>query len=880
MLGPLCRLRRLSLREGIHMALSPMMQQYLNIKEQYPDTILFFRLGDFYEMFFEDAKTVSAELGLTLTGRDCGLSERAPMCGVPYHAVDVYLKKLIDRGYRVAICEQMTDPALSKGLVEREVIRIVSAGTVIESNMLQENASNYIMSVCISGKQAGCAICDISTGEFSLFQVKNYTETLNDELALIAPSEILVNNREAFLSAAGEYAQRTTGLSEQSFVSQTAAKTLEAHFSASLKAMGFGEDRLGIRAAGALLQYLAETQRNALDHITTLTHYYDRRYMAVDRVALRNLELLETVRDKNRRGSLLGMLDKTRTAMGSRLLRSWIERPLREREGIIARQDAIEDILTHPIAAEALREELDGIYDIERLLSRIAFDTVHARDCLALLSTLDSIPRIQEEGDVFTSSLLRDLLGQMNALPDMRSELRHAIDPDAPLSVREGGIIAKGYSDELDELRDVAVNGKQYLSELEQKERQETGIKNLKIGYNRVFGYYIEVTKASYDLVPYRYNRKQTLANCERYITEELKALENRITGAEQSAIRLEYTIFCDIRERLKHSLPELQRTARALKELDVLLSLAQVSDENDYVRPEINDEGRYTITDGRHPVVEEALGRENFVPNDTQLDEEHRLMIITGPNMAGKSTYMRQVALIVLLAHMGCFVPAKSADIGLTDRIFTRIGASDDLYGGQSTFMVEMHEMATILRFATKNSLLLLDEVGRGTSTFDGLAIAWAAVEYIAGEKCGARTLFATHYHELSELEGSLPGVVNYRITAREQGEDVIFLRKIVPGGADRSFGVAVARLAGLPGSIIARARQIMARLEANSTGSGSIGKSILKAPETRDLQLGVLDSAPMQLAMDIASLDVVSMTPIDALNKLFELNERAKQL
>ena len=544
------------------------------------------------------------------------------------------------------------------------------------------------------------------------------------------------------------------------------------------------------------------------------------------------------------------------------------------------RLDAVQALMGDPMTSAQLREILSGVYDVERLLSRIAYDAINARDCLALKNSLDAVPQLRSCGAELDAPLIRETLEALDPMEELVDVLRRAIDPNAPISVKDGGMIQQGYSAELDELRDVSENGREYLAQMEQKEREETGIKNLKIGYNRVFGYYIEVTKSFYDQVPYRYTRKQTLANAERFITEELKELENKILGAQESAVRLEYELFCEIRAKLKELLPRLQQTAQAMKTLDALLSLAKVASDYNYVRPAINDEGRYEITGGRHPVVEDSIGREKFVPNDTSLDAEHRVMIITGPNMAGKSTYMRQVALIVLMAHIGSFVPAESADVALTDRIFTRIGASDDLYGGQSTFMVEMSEMATILKFATPRSLLILDEVGRGTSTFDGLSIAWAAVEYIAGEKCGARTLFATHYHELSELEGQLGGVVNYRITAKEMGEDVIFLRKIVPGGADRSYGVAVAKLAGLPKSLIARARQIMARLEVDGQLNGSIGQSILEKRKTPDRQLGILDFKPMELVQEIAELDVVSMTPIEALNKLFEINEKAKRI
>ena len=863
------------------MPVTPMMQQYLDVKEQYPDTILFYRLGDFYEMFFDDAKLASRELELTLTGRDCGLSERAPMCGVPFHAADTYVRRLIEKGYKVAICEQMSDPATTKGLVERAVTRVITPGTVIESSMLEEKKSNYIASVCLRGKQVGVAFCDVSTGEFCLYQIPDARSALADELARIAPSELIASSRDELSLLDPERARSASQPAGDQYAYHFAAKCMQAHFRKSVQELGFAESRLAVCAAGALLDYLTQTQKNALSHILKAEGYDSRMYMALDKVALRNLELTETSRAKTRKGSLLWILDRTQTSMGSRLLRSWIERPLYSAEEINRRLDAVEQFMVNPMAASSMREILSGVYDVERLLSRIAYEAVNARDCLALMNSLDAVPLLRRYEGEFTSELIADTLSALDPMTELVTELRRAINPDAPISVKDGGMIRTGYDPELDELRAISENAQEILAALELREREETGIKNLKIGYNRVFGYYIEVTKSFYEQVPYRYTRKQTLANAERFITEELKALENKLLGARESAMRLEYDLFCRIRQTLKDLLPGLQATAQAMKQLDALLSLAQVAADYNYVRPRINAEGRYQIEGGRHPVVEDSIGREKFVPNDTSLDGEHRVMIITGPNMAGKSTYMRQVALIVLMAHMGSFVPADSADIALTDRIFTRIGASDDLYGGQSTFMVEMSEMATILKFATPNSLLILDEVGRGTSTFDGLSIAWAAVEHIAGEKCGARTLFATHYHELSELEGQLSGVVNYRITAKEMGEDVIFLRKIVPGGADRSYGVAVAKLAGLPKGLIARARQIMARLEVDGQVNGSIGKSILdKRKVTNDRQVGFDEIGPMSLVQEITDLDVVSMTPIEALNKLFELSEKARRI
>jgi DNA mismatch repair protein MutS len=860
------------------MPVTPMMLQYLNIKEQYPDAILFFRLGDFYEMFFDDAKLAARELDLTLTGKDCGMSERAPMCGVPYHAVDAYLKKLIDKGYKVAICEQMEDPALAKGIVLREVTRVVTPGTIIEADMLEERSANYIMAVCLRKNQAGLAFCDVSTGEFYLDQLSDVRFRLADELARISPRELLANDLDA-LSAIAPGAP-ASHLPDERFQYALAARIVKEQFRKDVDELGFAGVKLAVSAAGALLSYLEETQKVPLSHIMAAKVHDADHYMALDRLALRNLELTQTTRGQ-KRGSLLSILDRAETAMGSRLIKSWIERPLLEKTGIEARLDAVEELLASPMQADSMRSLLGGVYDVERLLSKIAYESVNPRDCLALKASLDAIPPIKDGGEAFRSALLRETFDALDPIPDLNAELRRAISPDAPLSLRDGGVFLTGYNQELDELRDASIHGREYVSALEQREREATGIKNLKVSYNRVFGYYIEVTKSNYALVPYTYIRKQTLASSERYITEELKELEQRILGAEENALRLEARLFAEIRERLKAELPRLQKTAQALKTLDALIAFSRVAQENGYARPEINDEGVYEIRDGRHPVVEESLGREKFVPNDARLDRDQRVMIITGPNMAGKSTYMRQVVIIALMAHIGSFVPASSANISLTDRIFTRIGASDDLYGGQSTFMVEMSEMATILSFATEKSLVILDEVGRGTSTFDGLSIAWAAVEHIASEKCGARTLFATHYHELSELEGRLPGVVNYRVTAKEQGEDVIFLRKVVPGGEDRSYGVAVAKLAGLPGAVIARARQIMARLEVDDERNGSIGKSILdKRKNAGNKQVSMVEYKPMELVEEITSLDVVAMTPIEALNKLFELSEKARRI
>lgn len=863
------------------MAISPMMQQYLSIKEENKDCILFFRLGDFYEMFFDDALEVSRELELTLTGRDCGLSERAPMCGVPFHAADAYIGRLIEKGYKVAVCEQMTDPAETKGLVERRVIRIITPGTITEGSTVDERVPSYILSLSIKGDRAGAAFCDVSTGEFWAYPIAGVKQRLADELDRIAPKELLVDDKNQ-LGAIGCRLNMAVSQGREGWYDYTRAlDALREHFhAAGAEELGLKGERLCVQAAGALMAYLTDTQKNTLPHILKLQRFEPQRYMTVDHVAAYNLELTESGRSRSRKGSLLWTLDKTVTAMGSRMLRSWIERPLMEKEEIEERLDGVAQLKESPMEADALGQQLRDVYDIERLLSKIAYESVNPRDCLALLRSLKAVPYIKELMQGMGAQALRRADALLDPLDELAALLERAISPDAPLSVKEGGIFQRGYHQELDKLRTAATDGKGWIAQLEQQEREQTGIKNLKIGFNRVFGYYIEVTKSFYDLVPYRYARKQTLANCERFVTQELKDLEKTVLGADDQAIRLEYELFCQIRTHLKELLPRLQGTAQGLKTLDALLSLSRAAAENGYVRPQINQQGVIRIVEGRHPVVEQSLGRERFVPNDTEITDDSRLMVITGPNMAGKSTYMRQVALIVLMAHIGSFVPAQSADIPITDRIFTRIGASDDLYGGQSTFMVEMTEVATILKYATDRSLLILDEVGRGTSTFDGLSIAWAVVEYIATKK-KSRTLFATHYHELSELEGQLEGVVNYRITAKEQGEDVIFLRKIVPGGADRSFGVAVAKLAGLPASLINRARQIMARLEVNGELNGSIGQSILdgrKNAGNRQVQLA--DYRPMELAEEIRAIDVMSLSPIEALNLLYTLNEKARRI
>lgn len=863
--------------------LTPMMQQYMEVKSKYKDCILFYRLGDFYEMFFDDALTASRELELTLTGRDCGLRERAPMCGVPYHAVETYLDRLIEKGYKVAICEQMEDPALAKGLVQRDVIRVVTPGTVIESGMLDERSNNFLLSVCFSGEKAGLAFADVSTGEFFVHQVEDAGRTLADEVTRISPVEIIASD----LVRLREYVNRDDlSMSERpgtTFQYQNASETLCKHFHLQdLSPLGLTDEyRLAAQAAGALMRYLDETQKNALEHITELRIYQGGDTMLLDRNTRRNLELTESLRSRTKKGSLLWLMDKTSTAMGGRLLRSWIEQPLVNREEILRRLDAVEEFTSQHVLTMTLSEELQGVYDVERLLSKVSYKSLNARDCLSLCASLKKVPGIRNSLSGAQSQGVQAVYALLDPLEDLTGLLERAIHPDAPPVISEGGIIRDGYSAILDEYRSAATNGKQWIIDLEAKEREATGIKNLRIQYNRVFGYYIEVTKSYYDMVPMRYQRRQTLANSERYITPELREIEQKIVGAQEQSVRLELQLFTEIREKIAGEIVRIQHTAQGLKTLDALLSLAKVAVSNHYVRPEITQDASLEIIEGRHPVVEQTMQEGGFVPNDAVMDQDQaRMLIITGPNMAGKSTYMRQVALITLMAHLGSFVPAKSAKIPIVDRIFTRVGASDDLASGQSTFMVEMSETAYILRNATRRSLIILDEIGRGTSTFDGLAIAWAVVEYLCDPaRVGAKTLFATHYHELSELEGHVEGVQNYCISVKEHGEDVIFLRKIVRGGADKSFGIHVARLAGVPHPVLVRAHEIQARLEVSDVNK--IGQNILEEGTARENeQVSLFDVGKTEIINELQNLDVMALTPIDAMNKLFLLREKARKL
>ena len=865
------------------MALSPMMQQYLRIHEQYADCLLLFRLGDFYELFFEDAKTASRELELTLTGKDCGLEERAPMCGVPFHSVNAYIEKLVAKGYKVAICEQLEDPALAKGLVDRDVVRVITAGTVTDPTMLEDKANNFLLCVYLNGKHCGMAYADVSTGEFYVSEPE--LNMIRAETDRISPMEIITNDSEQMVPVIGTELKTASNQPTGWFQYRNAEETLLQHYHITqLTTLGLEDKKNAVCAAGALIRYLHETQKNNLDHIRTLRFAENGKTMLLDQHTRRNLELTESLRGEKRKGTLLGLIDRTSTAMGGRLLRTWVEQPLIDVEEIKARLDAVEELVQNRLLGMTLSEELEGVYDMERLMNKVAYRNMNARDCLALCSSLKKIPAIKDLlCNVSSSNMLR-IRNSLNPLEDLTALLEKAIHPDAPVVITEGGIIRPGYSMELDEYRDAQNNGKQWILEMEAKEREETGIRNLRIQYNKVFGYYIEVTKSFLGQVPDRYIRKQTLTNAERYMTPELKEVEQKIIGAQEQSVRLELRLFNEIRDRIASELDEIQQTAEALKTLDVYQSLARVASENRYVRPEMTTDGNLYISEGRHPVVEKNMKDAEFIPNDTLLDcDENRMMIITGPNMAGKSTYMRQVALICLMAQIGCFVPAKEARISVCDRIFTRVGASDDLASGQSTFMVEMSETAHILKNATRNSLIILDEIGRGTSTFDGLSIAWAVVEYIADkEKIGAKTLFATHYHELSELEGHLAGVKNFCISVKEHGEDVLFLRKIIRGGADKSFGVHVARLAGIPHPVIVRAHEIQARLEVSDINQNKIGQNILgeESANRKNEQIDLFDYKKDEIIQELQNIDVMAITPMDAMNRLFLLKEKARKL
>ena len=881
--------------EGRSMAeYTPMMQQYLETKKEYPDCILFYRLGDFYEMFFDDALTASKELEITLTGKNCGMEERAPMCGVPYHAVEGYLNKLVQKGYKVAICEQMEDPKLTKGLVKREVVRIVTPGTNLDTNALDETKNNYIMCIVYTEDKYGISIADVTTGDYYMTEVDSERKLL-DEISKFMPSEIICNESFYMSSVDLDDLKNRLGITIYSldswyFGDDTAVSTLLEHFKvASLAGLGLDGYDCGVIAAGALLKYLYETQKTTLEHLTQIQPYSTNRFMVIDSSTRRNLELVETLREKQKRGSLLWVLDKTKTAMGARMLRSFIEQPLIEKEKIEERLDALEELNNHMITREELREYLNPVYDLERLIGKAVYQTANPRDLLAFKTSLKMLPPIKTLLGEFSSRLMKELDEQLDPLEDLWELIENSIDEEAPISLRDGGMIKAGYDEEIDRLRNAKTEGKNWLAKLEEQEREKTGIKNLRIKYNKVFGYYLEVTNSYKDLVPEYYTRKQTLTNAERYITPELKELEDVILGAEDKLTALEYDIFCSVRRQIADEVVRIQHTAKAVATLDVMASLAWVAERNNYCRPKINEKGVIDIKNGRHPVVECMIQNDMFIANDTYLDNKsNRISIITGPNMAGKSTYMRQSALIVLMAQIGSFVPAESANIGIVDRIFTRVGASDDLASGQSTFMVEMTEVANILRNATSSSLLILDEIGRGTSTIDGLSIAWAVVEHISNPKLlGAKTLFATHYHELTELEGKLDNVNNYCIAVKEKGDDIVFLRKIVPGGADKSYGIQVAKLAGVPDIVINRAKEICEQLEqadlSNITRNLEIGngkKAKKKKPDELDMaQISLFDTVKDDDIIDeIREMNLGNLTPIDALNKLYELQNKIK--
>ena len=885
-------------RGGSVAELTPMMQQYKKTKEEFKDCILFYRLGDFYEMFFDDAKIVSKELELTLTGKNCGLEERAPMCGVPFHAVEGYLSKLVSRGYKVAICEQVEDPAQAKGLVKREVIRVVTPGTNLNAQALDESRNNYIMSIVYVSDRFGISFADVTTGDYFVTEVDSVRKLL-DEMYKFSPKEVICNEALVMSGVDMEDLKERLhlimyALESWYFDDELCQRALLEHFRvSSLKGLGAADFGCGVIAAGALLRYLTETQKTSLSHMSKLQPYISGNFMVIDSSSRRNLELVETLREKQKRGSLLWVLDKTKTAMGARTLRGYVEQPLIQKEEIERRLQAVEELNSQMITREELREYLSPVYDLERLIGRISYQTANPRDLIAFKTSLGMLPHLKTLLMDFQSPLLQEIQNDLDVLPDLYELIESSVLEEPPVTIREGNIIKDGYHEEVDRFRKAKTEGKSWLAEIETKERERTGIKNLRIKYNKVFGYYLEVTNSYKDLVPEDYIRKQTLTNAERYITPELKELEDTILGAEEKLTALEYELFTDIRDRIAAEVLRIQRTAKAVARLDVFTSLAFVADKNHYVRPKINGQGVVDIQKGRHPVVEQMIPENMFISNDTYLDNDsNRISVITGPNMAGKSTYMRQTALIVLMAQIGSFVPAERADIGIVDRIFTRVGASDDLASGQSTFMVEMNEVSNILRNATANSLLILDEIGRGTSTFDGLSIAWAVIEHIADKKLlGAKTLFATHYHELTELEGTMEGVNNYCIAVKEKGDDIVFLRKIVQGGADRSYGIQVAKLAGVPESVIERAKELAEELSRadisvkakNIAEEGRAKGKQKKKPKRYDEvdleQISLFDTVKNEdVIRELEELDLPNMTPMEAMNTLNRLQNRLK--
>ena len=875
--------------------MTPMMLQYVETKKQYKDCILFYRLGDFYEMFFDDAKIVSKELELTLTGKDCGLEERAPMCGIPYHAVDGYLTKLVSKGYKVAICEQVEDPKLAKGLVKREVTRIVTPGTNLNVQAIEETKNNYIMCIAHFHNKIGISVADVTTGDFYMTEAEGLSK-LTDELYKYTPTEIICN--DAFMMSGFDVDDLKNRLKivvyplePWYFDEDGCRKCLMKHFNVNtLSGLGLEDFPSGLIASGAMMQYLLETQKTQLSHITHITPYLSSRFMLLDSSTRRNLELTETLREKQKRGSLLWVLDKTKTAMGARQLRNDIEQPLVNIEEINDRLDTIEQLCKNTVARDEIREYMNPIYDMERLLGKVSYKSANPRDLISFANSMEMLPHIKTVLEEYDTKLLNEINIQMDGLEDLFELIKSAICDEPPILIREGGMIKEGFDKDIDHLRKAKTDGKNWLAQLEEEDRERTGIKNLKIKYNKVFGYYFEVTNSFKNLVPEDYVRKQTLVNAERYTTPRLKELEDTILNAEDKLNSLEYDIFCKVRDKIASQLERIQKTAKAVAKLDVFAALSVVAEQNHYVRPALNNRGIIDIKDGRHPVVEKMIDHDMFVANDTFLDNQnHCISVITGPNMAGKSTYMRQSALIVLMAQLGSFVPAKSADIGIVDRIFTRVGASDDLASGQSTFMVEMNEVANILRNATPKSLLVLDEIGRGTSTFDGLSIAWAVIEHISNKKIlGAKTLFATHYHELTELEGKMSNVNNYCIAVKEKGDDIVFLRKIIKGGADRSYGIQVAKLAGVPDMVIDRAKEIAEQLSDNDitqrvqsiTVDLKGDKKKVKHYDEVDLgQMSLFDTVKDEdIVKEIKEIDISNMTPLDALNTLYRLQNKLK--
>ena len=865
--------------------MTPMMKQYLEIKKEYQDTILMFRLGDFYEMFFEDAKTASRELELVLTGRDCGQKERAPMCGVPFHSVDSYIARLVSRGYKVAICEQTEDPATAKGIVKRDVIRVLTPGTVIESSMLDESKNNFLCSIWLNGKSAGVCFADVSTGELSLTQLdsKSVGNEVVNELGRYMPTEIRYNSAVVKDDKIREFIKNriectADSIDEEKVNVDYCRQIITNHFKKSLTELGIEESDEAICALGATIDYLTEVQKSGLDNIREIDFYSENQFMKIDFSSRRNLELTETMRNRERRGTLLWVLDKTKTAMGKRLVRNWIEQPLVNLAKITKRHNAVNELFSDSVLLDNETAAISDVSDMERLMARIVYETANAKELRSLLSTIRLLPDIKSGISECKSALLGETCKNIDLLNDVAELIDSAIQEDPPFTVREGDMIKDGFNAELDELRDIVHNGKGYIAAIQQTEQEKTGIKKLKIGYNRVFGYYIEVPNAFKELVPEEYIRKQTLANCERYITSELKDLESKVLGAQERIVKLEYEIFVQVRGKVADELYRIQKTAHAVATVDALCSFARVALQNDYTCPIMTDGNEIIIKDGRHPVVEKMMKDTPFVPNDTILDcKENRCAIITGPNMAGKSTYMRQVALIVLMAQCGSFVPASSAQIGLVDSIFTRVGASDDLASGQSTFMVEMSEVANILKNATKNSLLIFDEIGRGTSTFDGMSIARAVLEYTADpKKLGAKTLFATHYHELTELENEIDGTKNYNISVKKRGDDITFLRRIVRGGADGSYGIEVAKLAGVPNTVVNRAKDILKELE--EKGAVTVIRTVEKNDD--DMQISFASNEGNEIVDELKTIDINTLTPIEALQKLYELKNRADRL